>query len=87
MTDIQDTISLLRKGDQMCTQGVSSIFNHIRVNQQQQQYITFWIHAISYTQVGMLFGINIAPYTFALVIESFVICLPTLSSHQSSTIL
>ncbi|KAA6385749.1 MAG: putative Transposon Ty3-I Gag-Pol polyprotein [Streblomastix strix] len=72
MTDIRDTIQMLRKGDWMCTLDITSAFNHIRVNQLLQQYLAFRIQGVNYTQVGMPFGINIAPYTFAKTIQPTV---------------
>jgi hypothetical protein len=69
MNDLNKVLEIWKRNDWACLMDIKAAFNHVAVTGELEKYLAFTHRGIHYTQVGMPFGISIAPRTFAKTIQ------------------
>ncbi|KAA6387402.1 MAG: putative Transposon Ty3-G Gag-Pol polyprotein [Streblomastix strix] len=65
MNDVNKVLEIWKKDDWACLMDIKSAFNHVALTGEMEKHLAFTHRGVHYTQVGMSFGISIAPMTFA----------------------
>ncbi|KAA6393312.1 MAG: hypothetical protein EZS28_011165 [Streblomastix strix] len=69
MNDLNKILEIWKKNELAYLMDIKSAFNQVAVTGELKKYLAFTHRGIHYTQVGMPFGISIAPRTFSKTIQ------------------
>ncbi|KAA6362077.1 MAG: hypothetical protein EZS28_042396 [Streblomastix strix] len=70
--DLSKVLEIWKQNDWASLMDIKSAFNHVAVTGELEKYLAFTHRGVHYTQVGMPFGISIAPRTFAKTIQILI---------------